>query len=193
MCETRSGTAGAADTHTRAATGSLSTMEVRRRSSSPQKVTIQRQPEACHCRMWTMSCVPLQPHPQLTGKRTRTLRNRKDAAVANHPTKISQSFMAPVPHFRCQKFHRSTSSEFPSSTPANENAPSKHAFRLQSLQCNKASPKRGMPFAPHFSTVPRRPLTGEDDLRNARRDHHLSRVRAGRNRYARRDGHQARL
>ena len=55
MIDTRSGTAGAADTHTRAATGSLSTMEVRRRSSSPQKVTIQRRPNARHFRLWTMS------------------------------------------------------------------------------------------------------------------------------------------
>jgi len=41
MCETQSGAAGAADTHTGAATGSLSRMEVRRRSSSLQRVTIQ--------------------------------------------------------------------------------------------------------------------------------------------------------
>ena len=39
---------------------------------------------------------------------------------------------------------------------------------------NKPSPEKGMPLIPHFSTFPRRPLTGEDDLRNARRDHHLS-------------------
>src|SRR5262245_54641604 len=54
MCEMQSGTAGAADTHTGAATGSLSGMEVRRRSSSLQRMTIQRRPEAHHFRLWTM-------------------------------------------------------------------------------------------------------------------------------------------
>ena len=54
MRETQSGTAGAADTHTGAATGSLSGMEVRRRSSSLQRMTIQRRPEARHFRLWTM-------------------------------------------------------------------------------------------------------------------------------------------
>jgi hypothetical protein len=52
MCQTQSGAAGAADTHTGAATGSLSDMEVRRRSSSSQMVTIQRRPEARHFRLW---------------------------------------------------------------------------------------------------------------------------------------------
>ena len=61
MCETQSGAAGAADTHTGAATGSLSDMEVRRRSSSSQMVTIQRRPEARHFRLWKMNGPPQGP------------------------------------------------------------------------------------------------------------------------------------
>jgi len=53
MCKTQAGTAGAADTHAGAATGSLSRMEVRRRASSLQRVTIQWPPATHHFSPWT--------------------------------------------------------------------------------------------------------------------------------------------
>ena len=101
--ETQSGTA--ADTHTGAATGSLSGMEVRRRSSSLQSVTIQRRPEARHFRLWRKSASPAA-RPSVAARDVRERRaalpqNRDASDPGDRTPIIAQHPRAPLIWLRC--------------------------------------------------------------------------------------------